>query len=156
MSTDPFPAPDHADLPAKALAELVDFFEHLTPDSVGQLSSLYAADVRFKDPFNEVQGLTQVEAIFQHMFVQLEQPRFVVGERMLQGQQAFLTWDFIFRFRRYDTRTVQTVRGATHLFFNHQGRVIMHRDYWDAAEELYEKLPVVGGAMRWLKARARS
>jgi hypothetical protein len=30
----------------------------------------------------------------------------------------------------------------------------MHRDYWDAAEELYEKLPVLGSVMRWLKARA--
>jgi hypothetical protein len=30
----------------------------------------------------------------------------------------------------------------------------MHRDYWDAAEELYEKLPVLGGLMRWLKTRA--
>jgi hypothetical protein len=156
MSTDPVLARGHVDLQAKALAELVDFFEHLTPDSVGQLPRHYAADVRFKDPFNEVQGLAEVEAIFRHMFEQLEQPRFVVGDRMLQGQHAFLTWDFVFRFRRYDTRTVQTVRGATHLIFNHQGRVIMHRDYWDAAEELYEKLPVVGGVMRWLKARARS
>jgi hypothetical protein len=34
------------------------------------------------------------------------------------------------------------------------GRVQDHRDYWDAAEELYEKLPVVGGLMRWLKKRA--
>jgi hypothetical protein len=145
-----------ADPQAQALADLVQFFEHLTPDSVAQLSRHYATDVRFKDPFNEVQGLAQVEDIFRHMFVQLEQPRFVVRERVLQGQQAFLTWDFVFRFRRYDTTTLQTVRGATHLVFNDQGLATLHRDYWDAAEELYEKLPVVGGLMRWLKARARS
>jgi hypothetical protein len=35
-------------------------------------------------------------------------------------------------------------------------RVAVHRDYWDAAEELYEKLPVVGSLMRWLKKRANS
>jgi hypothetical protein len=33
--------------------------------------------------------------------------------------------------------------------------VSFHRDYWDAAEEMYEKLPVVSGLMRWLKRRAR-
>jgi len=33
-------------------------------------------------------------------------------------------------------------------------RVAVHRDYWDAAEELYEKLPVLGSLMRWLKRRA--
>jgi steroid Delta-isomerase len=32
--------------------------------------------------------------------------------------------------------------------------VVFHRDYWDAAEELYEKLPVIGALMRWLKKRA--
>jgi hypothetical protein len=34
--------------------------------------------------------------------------------------------------------------------------VSLHRDYWDAAEELYEKLPVVGSVMRWLKRRANT
>ena len=35
-------------------------------------------------------------------------------------------------------------------------RITLHRDYWDAAEELYEKLPLLGTLMRWLKRRARS
>jgi hypothetical protein len=34
-----------------------------------------------------------------------------------------------------------------------QGLITWHRDYWDAAEELYEKLPVLGGLMRWVKKR---
>ena len=42
------------------------------------------------------------------------------------------------------------------LVFNEQGLVTMHRDYWDAAEELYEKLPLLGGLMRWLKRRANT
>ena len=33
------------------------------------------------------------------------------------------------------------------------GRITLHRDYWDAAEELYEKLPVIGTLMRWLRRR---
>jgi hypothetical protein len=38
--------------------------------------------------------------------------------------------------------------------FAPDGRVIRHRDYWDAAQELYEKMPVIGGLMRWLRRRA--
>jgi len=37
-----------------------------------------------------------------------------------------------------------------------QSRISLQRDYWDAAEELYEKLPWVGSLMRWLKKRANS
>ena len=38
--------------------------------------------------------------------------------------------------------------------FAADGRINFHRDYWDAAEELYEKLPLVGSLMRWLKRQA--
>jgi len=46
------------------------------------------------------------------------------------------------------------VRGGSHLKLNADGQIEYHRDYWDAAEELYEKLPAVGSLMRWLKRRA--
>ena len=48
------------------------------------------------------------------------------------------------------------MQGSTHLVFNRQGQIELHRDYWDAAEELYAKLPLVGGLMRWLQRRVNS
>ena len=90
------------------------------------------------------------------MYVALDQPHFVVTHQLVDSEQAFLVWEFRFRFRRFDTQTWQTVRGSTHFLLNAEGLITLHRDYWDAAEELYEKLPVLGGAMRWLKKRANS
>ena len=153
----PLPDPtDAAPLPSPDVARLVDFFEGLTPDSVARMGSYYDASARFVDPFNDVQGLAAIEHIFRHMFVALDEPRFVVTTQVLQGQQCFLTWDFHFRFKRFQNSTPQTIRGASHLVFSDSGLVTLHRDYWDAAQELYEKLPVVGGLMRWLKRRANS
>jgi hypothetical protein len=140
----------------QATHNLAVFFETLSPQSVAQLHTIYDAQARFKDPFNEVQGLPEIERIFQHMYVALDQPHFVVTGQVVDGPQAFLTWEFRFRFKRFDTITLQAVRGASHVVFNEQGLVTMHRDYWDAAEELYEKLPVLGGVMRWLKKRANT
>ena len=140
----------------QATESLVTFFETLSPQSVAQMHTVYDAQARFKDPFNEVQGLPEIERIFQHMYVALNQPHFVVTGQVVDGPQAFLTWEFRFRFKRFDTTTMQAVRGASHVVFNEQGLVTLHRDYWDAAEELYEKLPVVGGVMRWLKKRANT
>ena len=140
----------------QATENLAAFFETLSPQSVGQLHTVYDAQAMFKDPFNEVQGLPEIERIFRHMYVALDQPHFVVTGQVVDGSQAFLTWEFRFRFKRFDTTTLQAVRGASHVVFNEQGLVTMHRDYWDAAEELYEKLPVLGGVMRWLKKRANT
>ena len=140
----------------QATQNLATFFETLTPQSVSQLPRLYAANATFKDPFNEVQGLPEIERIFRHMYVALDQPHFVITAQLVDGAQAFLTWEFRFRFKRFHTTTMQTVRGGSHVVFNEQGLASMHRDYWDAAEELYEKLPLVGGVMRWLKKRANT
>jgi hypothetical protein len=140
----------------QATQNLATFFETLSPHSVAQLHTVYDPQARFKDPFNEVQGLPDIERIFQHMYAALEQPHFVVSAQVVDGAQAFLTWEFRFRFKRFDTTTLQAVRGASHVVFNEQGLVTLHRDYWDAAEELYEKLPLLGGLMRWLKKRANT
>lgn len=140
----------------QAVERLVQFFEQLQPHDLQRLPDIYAPDARFKDPFNEVQGLAEIERIFAHMFEALDSPHFIVTERIVQDNKCFLVWDFRFRFKRFDTTSWQTVRGGTHLVFNDAGLVTLHRDYWDAAEELYEKLPLVGGLMRWLKRRANS
>ncbi len=140
----------------EAVERLVQFFEQLQPQALQRLPGSYGPEARFKDPFNEVQGLVEIERIFAHMFVALDSPHFIVTGRIVQDNKCFLVWDFRFRFKRFDTNAWQTVRGGTHLVFDAQGLVTLHRDYWDAAEELYEKLPLVGGLMRWLKRRANS
>lgn len=145
-----------ADPHAPGVQQLVAFFEALTPESLGQLATLYDRQARFVDPFNDVQGLAAIESIFRHMFVALEEPRFVVTGQVVEGRQCFLLWDFHFRFKRFDRSTPQTIRGTSHLVFSEAGLVLLHRDYWDAAQELYEKLPLVGSLMRWLKRRANT
>jgi ketosteroid isomerase-like protein len=136
------------------VARVVAFFEQLTPADLARLGELYAADARFKDPFNEVQGLPAIEAVFAHMYRALEAPRFVIRDVAAEGERCFLAWEFLFRFKRFARDKEQVVRGASMLVFGPDGRIALHRDYWDAAEELYEKLPAVGALMRWLKRRA--
>jgi steroid delta-isomerase len=133
---------------------VVGFFEALLPEDLAHLGEVYRDSARFKDPFNDVQGVPAIRAVFEHMFATLDAPRFVVHAIVAEGDQCFLTWDFVFRFRRVAREREQRVRGASHLVFDDDGRIAVHRDYWDAAEELYEKLPLLGGAMRWLRRRA--
>lgn len=139
-----------------AVAGITRWFESLTPGNLGQLEAFYTADARFKDPFNDVRGVRAITQIFKHMFVALHEPRFVVTQQIVDGAQAFLVWEFRFRFKRFDTVTEQVIHGGSHLTLTEDGRISEHRDYWDAAEELYEKLPGLGALMRWLKRKANS
>lgn len=136
------------------LQNIVHFFESVSPESVTLINELYDADAYFKDPFNEVLGRTAVMKIFQHMFKQVDSPRFVIKQTILQDADAFIVWNFEFRMR--SKTTSQCIHGSSHLRFNPDGKVIYHRDYWDSAEELYEKIPLLGNLMRFLKRQARS
>lgn len=136
------------------LERLVRFYETIDAATLSvQLAAVYAPDAHFKDPFNEVQGRDAIERIFSHMFHQVADPRFTVVTGVQQKNQAFVTWEFRFRMKRFSTE-VQCIRGASHLVFDGAGAVQLHRDYWDAAEELYEKLPLLGALMKMLKRAA--
>lgn len=133
------------------LDALIDFFHGLAPESVARFPEFYSADAYFKDPFNEVRGVVAIQKIFSHMFRQVDEPRFVVSECVADGRGAVLVWEFRYRVRRWGGRGTQVIRGVSHLGFDAAGKVAYHRDYWDAAEELYMKLPLLGTLMRILR-----
>ena len=133
-------------------------FEGLTLGDVDALSQLYAIDARFKDPFNDVQGRSAIAHIFSHMFSQVDEPKFVVTALIAKDgalglyPQIFMRWDFSFVARG----RAQAIHGATYFELNAEGLITLHRDYWDAAEELYEKIPVLGAVLRWLKSKLKA
>jgi len=134
------------------LDPLIRFYQELSLDTVARLPSLYAPDAWFKDPFNEVRGTEAIQRIFTHMFAQVASPRFIVTEKLRDAGGAMLVWEFHFRSRgSWGGTQAQVIRGVSHLKFNAEGLVTYHRDYWDAAEELYAKLPLLGAVMRRLR-----
>ena len=138
---------------ADALARLKSYWETVSRERLADLGSVYAPEAYFRDPFNEVRGLGELARIFGHMYETLEEPRFTITETILEGDRAVLVWDFDFRVKAWKPDVVQRIHGLSVVRFGADGRVTWHRDYWDAAGELYAKLPVVGPLMRFLARR---
>ncbi len=137
----------------EAVAQALAYLGSLTPSALVELGEVYADDVAFTDPFQSVQGLDAVRAIYAHMFEALEDPRFVVDECVRQGTVAYVHW--VFHFAR--AGHAMQIHGVSRLAWAQQAdgcwRIVTHRDDWDAAHQLYEKLPVLGGILRLLKRR---
>ncbi len=130
---------------------LLDWLQTLSTQSLQEIRRYYAEQAHFKDPFNDCHGVDEIEALFAAMFTHLQQPKFTVLQALRDGDQAFITWDFDFI---YSGRALR-IHGASHLQFDTQGRIILHRDYWDAAEALFAKIPVIGGMITWLRKKMR-
>ena len=132
---------------AKAYFESILFFDD------PRLGTIYTEDAYFRDPFNEVTGVAEIARIFGAMFEHLDDVRFTILETVADDGGAMLTWDMSYRVRKWRPHQSQVIHGATHLRFALDGRIAYHRDYWDAANELYAKLPLIGPVMRWLRRK---
>ena len=138
---------------AQALAGLKAWWEGLSRERLAILDTVYAPEAYFRDPFNEVRGIEELRRIFGHMYETLAEPRFTITETILEGDRAVLIWDFDFRIKAYQPAVARRIHGLSVVRFAPDGRVAYHRDYWDAAGELYAQLPLVGPLMRYLARR---
>jgi steroid delta-isomerase len=138
---------------ADATARIVAFFEQLVPADAERIGEFYAPDACFRDPFNDIRGVAEISRVFRHMFDELADCRFVITETIAGDAGALLVWDFTFHIKKWRPGTVQTIHGATHVKLAPDGKVAYHRDYWDAAGELYAKLPVIGSVLRFLQGK---
>jgi steroid delta-isomerase len=130
-------------------SEIALWFQTLTPASLERVEDIYASNAVFIDPFNHLTDLTSVRAVYQHMFDTLESPHFVVTTTVSNEHQAFMTWDFLFKCRGQ----AQKISGCTQFEINDQGLIVLHRDYWDAAQQVYEKVPVLGAILRMMRRK---
>lgn len=131
------------------LDALFAWYQSLSPETLSQAADFYAPHAVFKDPFNEVVGPEAISQIFVHMFASVQQPRFVVDECVHNGITAYARWNFSFLLRHKPYE----IHGVSRFELTPEGLIQLHRDYWDTAQELYEKLPIIGGLARQLRKR---
>lgn len=136
-------------LPEQTLKTLIAAYESLRPQSIDALLACYAENARFRDPFNDVVGRRAIGAVFAHMFETVEKPSFRVSGRFDSADAVVLRWEFGFHSARLGG--AQAITGLSTLRFDSDGLVVEHLDYWDASGNLYEKLPLIGGLLRWLR-----
>ena len=133
------------------LDELLQWYATLTEQNVSRVSEFYHETARFQDPFNDVRGHAAIVGIFRHMFETVAEPRFRIESRQMVADTAWVAWTFEFGLRGRRL----SIAGATQLAFGGDGRVALHKDYWDATE-LFGEFPLLGGVMRVLKRRLRA
>ena len=121
------------------LKEFKESFINLNESTLDNIVSYYDENVFFKDPFNEFNGREKLKKLFIHMFITLNNPHFVFIENIENSEGIFLTWDFIFSYKK----KIFKIHGSSHLKLNDEKKIVYHRDYWDVGEELLLKIPII-------------
>ncbi|MBM08795.1 MAG: hypothetical protein CMF69_04355 [Magnetovibrio sp.] len=123
------------------------YLETLTPKTLSLLSEYVTADVRFKDPFNDVRGVDEMARVFNEMFCKLGNVSFRAVHINSNDNICIIVWNFEATLRQKSWK----FDGTSVITFNSDGRVNEHIDHWDAASNFYEHLPVIGWLLRSLR-----
>ena len=132
-------------------AVYASYFERVAPGNLGELRDLCAVDVHFRDPFNDVRGQDQIVRIFAKMFEDLDEPKFEVVDNASSGSNSYMRW--VMRFKSKKNGKSFLIEGMTEVHFDQFGKVVAHLDHWDAASQLYEHVPLLGGVLRIIRRR---
>ncbi len=134
----------------EAFAQYRDYLEGLTPGQLPDLGNYVTKDVRFSDPFHDTVGVTEMSAIFRRLFNQVDDVVFTVLDHGTDSNSVcFFRWELTGKLGPKDWK----VEGVTHLTFSSDGKVTGHREFWDAASQLYERFPVIGPLLRYCRRR---
>ncbi|CZF84214.1 MULTISPECIES: nuclear transport factor 2 family protein [Grimontia] len=135
-----------------ALDRFITVYTSLRKDNLSTLEEIYSEDVVFEDPAHRIEGYDNLSRYFETMYANVTDCRFDIHDHAVNGEVAFISWTMTLSHPKLEGGAERAVNGCTRLVLK-EGRVILHRDYFDLGEMLYEALPVLGIAVRIIKKR---
>jgi hypothetical protein len=129
-------------------------FAEFTPEAIrARAAAVYAADAYFNDQVKELHGAAEI-APYLARSAELLASWSIRFDDLVEGDRDFyLRWEMTFTLRSSDGKPPVVAPGISHLRFDADGMVIMHQDFWDSTAGIFERVPVLGAAIRAVKRR---
>ena len=117
-------------------------------------SEIYAADLYFRDPFKEIHGEQEFQAYLLRGSTAVKEYSMDWKDVSDHDGDYYFRWVMTLKLNRDGKNDPPTLNnGISHVRFGADGKVIFHEDYFDAATFIYEKVPVIGSGIRFIKKR---
>lgn len=129
------------------------FFSDLAADSIDLCDAFYTADVRFRDPVGEIDGLEALKRYYASMYAGVLEIGWTFERWIEQGDELVLGWVMHLRARKLRGGQPIDVRGYSVLTFDASDQVCAHEDCFDVGALAYEHVPFVGWLVRKIKRR---
>jgi hypothetical protein len=133
----------------QAFARLQDFFTGMTPMTVrARAAFVYAPQAYLNDTLVSLESGEAIGAYFARTAERVERLEVEFLERVPLGIDWYVRWRMTIQAPGFGDGGPVATYGVSQLRFDAQGRLLIHKDFWDAAQGLHEQLPVVGGVVR--------
>lgn len=119
----------------------------------GRVTEVYAEDAYFNDTLKEIRGAGDIEDYFLKTLEMATRVDVRFEDLAVSEGNYYFRWEMDVEAPKLNGGEVIRSQGMSHIVFDANGKVAMHRDYWDASSGLFEHVPVLGGMIRWVKGR---
>lgn len=137
------------------LTEFKTIYQSLTRDNLLSLKKIYHQDICFEDPLHKLEGIDNFMTYFEGLYTNIISCQFNIQHTMQTDNEAAIYWTMDYQHPKLNGGEVISVNGHSHLKAV-DNYIIYHRDYIDAGAMLYEHIPLLGSAIRYIKKRAQS
>ena len=138
-----------------ALERLATYFADMSVEGIREhTSSVYAPDGYLNDNLAFVEGVAAIEDYFAHAAARVDALTVEFIDVARSGPDYYVRWSMTIAASGLNSGRPMVSHGVTHFRFDAQGRVLVHKDFWDAGTGLYEYLPGVGGLIRRIRGAA--
>ena len=133
------------------LGRFLALFDTFDPAPVAEAArGLYAEDAYFNDGFVELEGREAIADYLARSAGHASALDIEIEEIVRSDTGVYVRW--MMRFTTSGGKAVHAP-GISHLRFDVAGRILYHRDYWDASGALASMVPVVGRVLEAVRKR---
>jgi hypothetical protein len=137
----------------EAIERFTFLLAHFTEDNIKKyIRDVYAPNAYYRDSITAKQGVENIEIYYIQGTKSMHELAFELQEVAVHDGNYYFRWITRFSPKGKDDDVID-LPGMSHVRFDKEGRVIFEQDFWDAGV-IYERLPIIGYFIRWLKKKA--
>lgn len=135
----------------RASAGFAALFGELSPDNVNaKVRSVYAADSWLNDTIATEIGIDAIEHYLLRTAQGSQSVRATVEDVAVSGSDCYVRWQMEVRTKNLASGQTITTKGMSQLRFDADGKIVFHQDFWNPAAGIYQHLPLLGPAIRYV------
>ena len=135
-----------------SLTKLKQYYESFDQASFDNLEDIYADDVVFTDPLHEINGVEALKKYFKGICSNLTYCQFTFTNEIVDNTSACLKWQMEYSHESLKNNARLTLAGVSVIQFL-DDKIILQEDFYDMGAMTYEHIPLLGSAIRVVKAR---
>jgi len=133
------------------ITEFVNSINALSSNNIQEkLSQIYTQEVEFIDPVKDISGLDNLTTYFNNLYKSVEHCHFTIIRHITQHDLHAIEWHMKLKHRKLDKKNEILLEGSSFIRFDNN-KASYHRDYYDMGALVYERLPILGSAVKTVR-----